>query len=280
MARRKKHEEHANHEAWAIPYGDLITLLLAFFVVMYAVSSVNEGKYRVLSDALVAAFRGAPKTVDPVQVGTKQTGSGADIKVTLVQERTLAGQPNRLLAPVPFDSKKPVPNGTGRTGEAEGGVAARKLAGELEAVAREVEAAMAGLVMQDLLVVRRKGGWIEVEIKTDVLFASGSAELSPTAIGAIAELAKVLRKSSNPIRVEGHTDNVPISTRAFPSNWELSAARAASVVHLLAENGVDPSLLAVLGFAEFRPATENDTEQGRRLNRRVLLVILGGPVAS
>src|SRR4029078_5855718 len=86
MARKKKHEEHANHEAWAIPYGDLITLLLAFFVVMYAISSINEGKFRVLSDSLQAAFRGTPRTLDPVQVGQKTRGSGADIAMTIVQQ--------------------------------------------------------------------------------------------------------------------------------------------------------------------------------------------------
>ena len=102
MARKKKHEEHANHEAWAIPYGDLITLLLAFFVVMYAMSSVNEGKYRVLSDSLVAAFQGAPKTLTPIQVGEKQVGSGADIQVTLVQQAMLEGQPRQMLEPTPI----------------------------------------------------------------------------------------------------------------------------------------------------------------------------------
>src|SRR5690606_25606006 len=102
MARRHKHEEHVNHEAWAIPYGDLITLLLAFFVVMYAMSSVNEGKYRVLSDSLVAAFRGAPKTLQPIQVGEKQVGSGADIQVTIVQQAMLEGQPRQLLEPTPI----------------------------------------------------------------------------------------------------------------------------------------------------------------------------------
>ena len=95
--RRKKHEEHANHEAWAIPYGDLITLLLAFFVVMYAISSVNEGKFRVLSDSLQAAFRGAPKTLDPVQVGEKTRGSGADIAVSIVQQANIEGQPRQML---------------------------------------------------------------------------------------------------------------------------------------------------------------------------------------
>src|SRR5918997_5148500 len=100
MARRHKHEEHANHEAWAIPYGDLITLLLAFFVVMYAMSSVNEGKYRVLSDSLVAAFRGSPRTLEPIQVGEKSKGSGADIHMTNVQQAMLEGQPREMLAPI------------------------------------------------------------------------------------------------------------------------------------------------------------------------------------
>src|ERR1044072_7180224 len=100
MARRHKHEEHANHEAWAIPYGDLITLLLAFFVVMYAMSSVNEGKYRVLSDSLVAAFNGAPKTMEPIQVGEKQTGSGADLAMSRVRQPMIDAQPRHARAPI------------------------------------------------------------------------------------------------------------------------------------------------------------------------------------
>src|SRR5690606_31475585 len=102
MARRRRPEEHVNHEAWAIPYGDLLTLLLAFFVVMYAMSSVNEGKYRILSDSLVAAFRGSPRTLQPVQVGEKQVGSGADINMTIVQQAMLEGQPRSMLEPAPI----------------------------------------------------------------------------------------------------------------------------------------------------------------------------------
>src|SRR5215468_11970113 len=100
MARKKKHEDHLNHEAWAIPYGDLITLLLAFFVVMYALSSVNEGKYRVLSDSLYAAFRGTPRTVEPVQVGQQQVGPGADSHTGIVQQSTHPGAatPVRVVA--------------------------------------------------------------------------------------------------------------------------------------------------------------------------------------
>src|SRR5512145_783277 len=100
MARRHKHEEHANHEAWAIPYGDLITLLLAFFVVMYAMSSVNEGKYRVLSDSLVAAFQGAPKTMEPIQVGEKQLGPGAELAISVMRQPMIETEARRAIAPI------------------------------------------------------------------------------------------------------------------------------------------------------------------------------------
>src|SRR5690606_39618317 len=122
MARRRRtQEEHMNHEAWAIPYADLLTLLLAFFVVMYAMSSVNEGKYRVLSDSLVAAFRGAPRTIEPIQIGEKTKGSGADIQMTIVQQAMLEGQPRDMLEPI-VDS----PVIRDRWGKREGGRATLK----------------------------------------------------------------------------------------------------------------------------------------------------------
>ena len=105
--RRKKPEEHGNHEAWAIPYGDLMTLLLAFFVVMYAISSVNAGKYRVLSDSLFAAFRGAPRSMQPIQVGEKQVGTGADLNTTIVQQAMLDGKAQSRLAPMPVAVMEP-----------------------------------------------------------------------------------------------------------------------------------------------------------------------------
>ena len=125
MARKHKHEEHANHEAWAIPYGDLVTLLLAFFVVMYAISSINEGKFRVLSDSLQAAFRGTPKSLEPVQVGEKMRGSGADIAVSIVQQSMIEGQPRKMLEAVSVDGESgdgagPAARpGAGQTGHAQ-----------------------------------------------------------------------------------------------------------------------------------------------------------------
>lgn len=279
MARKKPHEEHQNHEAWAIPYGDLVTLLLAFFVVMYAISTVNEGKYRVLSDSLFAAFRGSPRTLEPVQVGEKQVGSGADIEVSLVQQAMLQGQPRSMLAALPIQNSQPrrfgAPSDT-ESKSTEDRVASNETTRALQRVADEVEKSMAGLVAKDLVIVRRHDFWVEVEIRTDILFPSGSATLSPAAVDALGQLGATLQPFPNPIRVEGHTDNRPINTSAFPSNWELSAARAASVVHLFTKAGIAPARLAVVGLGENRPAASNDTAAGRNANRRVLLVILSG----
>jgi chemotaxis protein MotB len=133
---------------------------------------------------------------------------------------------------------------------------------------------MSGLVKKNLVVVRRKQSWIEVEIRTDILFPSGSARLAPNAIDIIRRLAAVLARFPNPIRVEGFTDNVPIRTVQFYSNWELSAARAGSVVHVLADRGVASDRLAVVGFGEQHPVASNGNAQGRNANRRVTVVIL------
>jgi chemotaxis protein MotB len=271
MTRRiRRHEEHTNHEAWAIPYGDLVTLLLAFFVVMYAISSVNAGKYRVLSDSLFAAFRGAPRTMDPIQVGEKPNGSGAEIDPSIVQS-TLQGQQRSSLAPVP------VQGGNQQTGASAIGShtgAAAAAAAALTHLADEVARAMDDLVKQNLVVVRRSEFWIEVEIKTDILYPSGSAHLAPYAVDVIQRLGGALAPFPNPIRVEGHTDNKPISTVAFYSNWELSAARAGSVVRVLQAQGVGPERLAVIGYGDTRPVQPNDSEAGRNANRRVVVVIL------
>jgi chemotaxis protein MotB len=284
MARKHKHEEHQNHEAWAIPYGDLITLLLAFFVVMYAISSVNEGKFRVLSDSLQAAFRGTPKTLDPVQVGEKSRGSGADIAVSIVQQANIEGQPRQMLEAISIGQKDG--KGLGPARENGTGKGRNKdqieviVPPELAKVADEVEKALAVLVDAELVTVRRHSFWIEVEIRADILFPSGVATISPAAVPALQALAKTLAPYPNLIRVEGHTDNKPIKTIAFPSNWELSSARAASVVHLLANGGVAPRRLSVIGLGEWHPTQSNDTVEGRNANRRVLLVILSGAADS
>ncbi|HEX4871003.1 MAG TPA: flagellar motor protein MotD [Nevskiaceae bacterium] len=262
MARKGKHEDHINHEAWAIPYGDLITLLLAFFVVMYSISSVNEGKYRVLSDSLSNAFGGPPKSLKPVQVGP-QPARGAEAHEASVAPMR-APKANQLGPSVP-----PVQTAVPR----EQAVAARHRA-QLAHMAEAVEKAMQELVDDQLILIRREAQWLEVEIKADILFASGSAALSPLAEQTLDRLGQVLAPFPNPVRVEGHTDDQPIATALYPSNWELSAARAATVVRRFSGAGIAPTRLAVEALGEFRPVADNRSLEGRNRNRRVLLVIL------
>ena len=283
MPRRVRHDEHVNHEAWAIPYGDLITLLLAFFVVMYAISSVNEGKYRVAADAITTAFGAPPKSLDPVSFGRQVTGANYD-------------EP----APIDFGQLpgigieaggSPASMGDGLAARVQGGLpidpaeaaalreAMVQSGQQLDAIQSQVERALGSLILQDQVTVKREGLWIEVNIRSDVLYASGSATPGTAAIETLNQLGEVLRELPNDVRVEGHTDDVPIRSAIYPSNWELSAARAASVVTLLEARGVDSRRLSVVGYADKRPLQTNATPAGRGANRRVMLIILATPQA-
>jgi len=269
MARKKKHEEHVNAEAWAIPYGDLVTLLFALFTVMYAMSSVNEGKFRVLSDSMIAAFQGAPKSMQPINIGQKQVGKGGEkqlIGVTPTVLMKIKEQKNSLAAVFESDS-------AGATGGSERGEA-------LDQMQHQVEEGMKALIDAKLLSVHRENLWLEIEINTDILFPIGAAEFSPSAEPVLDKLAEVLKPFPNSVRVEGHTDDRPIRTVAFPSNWELSAARAASVVHQFMRLGIDPQRMEIVGFGEFHPKQSNDTPEGRNANRRVAVLILQSAAAG
>ena len=266
MARKKKHEEHVNAEAWAIPYGDLVTLLFALFTVMYAMSSVNEGKFRVLSDSMIAAFNGAPKTMRPVNIGEKEPGKGG--------EKPLAGIAPTVL--IKINDQKVTPDGSlvPRDPAKTEAMTSADLPGALIRMQRQVQDAMQSLIDAKLVTVRRENMWLEIEINADILFPSGAGEFAPAAEPVLDKLAEVLKPFPNPIRVEGHTDDRPIRTTAFPSNWELSAARAASVVHQFTRQGIDPLRLEIVGFGEFHPRQTNDTNEGRNANRRVVVLVL------
>lgn len=262
MARRRKHEEHTNHEAWAIPYGDLITLLLALFVCMYAVSSVNEGRFRVLADSLNQAFGGPPRSDQPIQIGDRISKNQKD--AALLNTPDLKGFHEQEQRQLQADAKQ---------------ASARAAQQALQKMADQVRAAFHDLIDRDLVVVHPGEHWLEVQIRTDILFASGSAAIAGSARPVLDKLAAILQPFPNAVRIEGHTDNVPIATKAFPSNWELSAARAASVVHLFSENGVQDERMSVSGYAQYRPLADNDSAQGRNRNRRVVIVVMEAPQA-
>lgn len=272
MARRPshQHEEHLNHEAWAIPYADLLTLLLAFFVVMYAISSLNEGKYRVVADSLSAAFGGPPRSIKPVQVGQVQLRGGDFDHPSVIDTGARRGpaQPSRVEVPMPVSRREQ------QNQPQTGGGDAKSSQAQLQALGDQIEKALSGLVASGLVRVRRGENFLAVEIQSDLLFASGVANPSATALGTIRQLAGVLRDAPNAVRVEGYTDNQPIRTAQFRSNWDLSAERATNVVYELIDSGIAPERLASMGYGEYQPIADNGTVAGRSANRRVELVIL------
>ena len=261
MARRRRHEEqHDNAERWLVSYADFITLLFAFFVVMYAVSSVNEGKYRVLSETLNAVFSVEARSDKPIQVGERPRDA------LVLQDGPLAPRQTNL-------------DPGGSEGAVEASKAARddgrfKADGSAQRVADELAISLQDFINQGLVRINRSGDRIEIEMKEKMLFGSGDAHLAPMALGVLREMGQTLARLPSTVQVEGHTDNVPISTAVFPSNWELSSARAASVVHFLARVGVDPGRMSAIGFGEHRPIADNQTEQGRAANRRVTIVVV------
>ena len=244
-----------------VSYADFITLLFAFFVVMYSISSVNEGKYRVLSDAMITAFSSPSKSLEPIQIGEP-------IKMPLDMRKGIGIESVKIPhISLPVE-EQPVVKVDERSMQTE------QDKKNMQSISDKIMEAMSGLIDTDQIKVRRTDKWIEVEISSKILFQSGGALLQYEAVPVLVDLAKILRQFPNSVRVEGFTDNLPISTDVFPSNWELSAARAASVVHLFTDEGVDPTRLAAIGYGEYRPIADNSTPQGRIRNRRVVVFIL------
>lgn len=239
MRRRRQEEEEApNHERWLVSYADFITLLFAFFVVMYAISQVNEGKYRVLSNSLVNAFRNV----------TGQEGG----QVTVVTP----GSPPLQVKPV----SRPLPERQAQRDK-------------MKSVAKNIMEALAPLVKQGKVKLLETSRGVTVEINDSILFAPAQAKLQPASISAMQAVAVVLAGTDFPITIEGHTDNIPINNLFFPSNWELSAVRATTVLRLFNDNGVGAERMTAIGYGETRPVETNLTLEGRARNRRVSILI-------
>jgi len=247
---RKLPEDHDNHDRWLVSYADFMTLLFAFFVVMYAISSVNEGKYRVLSTAIVNAFR----TGTNVSINSSPPSGGANTLVQVPETRPIA-KAIRSNSPLQEQAKL----------------------GNLAADMRRV---FQPLVKSGQVKITQDAKGVEIEIKDSALFQTGQALPSPASRELMTQLASMLIKVDNSVSVEGFTDDVPISTPIFPSNWELSAARAGSVVRLFQENGVASNRLVAVGRAENMPVSANDTTEGRARNRRVSITVLTDDVSN
>lgn len=253
MTRRKKRnrDDINNHDRWMVSYADFVTLLFAFFVVMYAISSVNEGKYKVLSDSIVDAFSkkdGLGDVTDPIQIGASPT----------------------VFQPIPLDNPTTVEVEKRRELSEE----ILKERRNLSQVSDQFEEVLAPFIDDKLVSVKRNDYWIELEMNSEMLFLSGEAALSKKAIPVLKKISEVISSLPNAINVEGHTDNIPIDNIKFRSNWDLSSARSTSVVHELIKDGINPIRLSAIGYGEFHPVGDNKVEDGRFKNRRVVLVLM------
>ena len=236
MAIRKRRlpEEQENPDRWIVSYADFITLLFAFFVVMYAISSVNENKYRVLSQSLGNVF----SSTDAKDVAATLKAVSASVK---------SNNNEHLLA---------------------------QEAVKMTRIAQDVHDVMAPLVEQGKVRVVQNAQGVSIEINASLLFASGDAELNPQSTQALETVAQILKKDAHLLEVAGHTDNTPIATLFFPSNWELSAMRASRVARVLIAAGVAQDRITVLGHADTKPIADNTIEAERSKNRRVSITIL------
>lgn len=240
MARRRKRTEHDNHDRWLVSYADFVTLLFAFFVVMYSISSVNEEKYKTFGVALTSAFgKSAAETV-----------SG-----------DVAGQPGLLM----------VDPQTARLGKQQ-----RQLQERMKNLSAGLSRVMSSLIDQKQVSISQTRRGVQIDISASMLFRTGEAALQPQTLDVLRQVADVLGRENLPIEIEGHTDDVPIATAQYPSNWELSSARASSVARLLIEEGVPEVRLAVVGLASNHPLAPNTTAENRARNRRVTILVVTG----
>ena len=252
MTRRRRRfvDDTEHQDRWMVSFADFITLLFAFFVVMYSISSVNKGKYETFSESLDQALfhnEKVQKQAEPIQTGAIPTRIQPIELPNLV---TVTEEEHQLSEEIMEEKRR------------------------LNEVSEEFQRALQPFVESQLVGINKHDFWVELEMNSELLFASGKAELSSKAVPVLEKVAEVVRNVPNVINIEGYTDDVPISTGIYPSNWDLSSARATSVVKELIKNNIPPIRLSAVGYGEFHPIADNTSEEGRFKNRRVVLVLM------
>jgi len=261
---RKRHEEHANHERWLISYADFITLLFAFFVVLYSSSQVDKRKVGKLAMAIQVAFQ---------QMGAFPT---SNTKLPLSESE-----------PMPFQDVQSIEN-VSRSQDLQrfvqpqnGSLSNAVLPGKILGIQDAIEKALAPEILRHVVSIRQQREGLVISLREMGFFESGSATMRRSSADAVERLVNVLKDRQEMLRIEGHTDNVPIHNVHFNSNWELSTARAMELLRIfITDYGLAPSRLTVSGYGEYHPVDSNDTPEGRGHNRRVDIVILSLPAIA
>jgi chemotaxis protein MotB len=258
MNRRKRHRGHANHERWLVSYADFITLLFAFFVVLYASAQVDQRKVGKLSLAIQVAFQElgvfpASTTQVPINVNEPMpfsTVQGIENAKRSAELGRIISSPNGAIDAIPEEA-------------------------DLSSLQTELQQALQNEITLHTIALHRESEGLVISLREFGFFDSGSAALKPSALPALGRIASILAARECNLRVEGHTDNVPIHTAQIASNWELSTARSTELIRILVQRyNFAPERLSAAGYAQYHPIADNDTAQGRAQNRRVDIVIL------
>ncbi|MBJ6725545.1 flagellar motor protein MotB [Geomesophilobacter sediminis] len=252
MARRKEPEKPANHERWLVSYGDLLTLLFAVFVTLYAMSQADLKKTEEVSASMRRSFG-------------LMDSKGAAPRLAVIDVGRSGVIPEMTVTPPPVRSPSRMP----ATGRLKAGPE------EFRAMKASLDAYLIRSRNQGKVAVALSERGLVITLKEAGIFESGRAELTPESAELVGTVAELLNKVSNRCRVEGHTDNQPIHNSRFSSNWDLSTARATWLVKLLTGRyDIEAARISATGYGEFQPAASNDTEDGRARNRRVDVVLL------
>jgi len=263
MSRRKRRTSHVSHDRWLVSYADFITLLFAFFVVLYAASQVDKRKVGRLAMAIQVAFQ---------EMG--------------VFEASTTHVPVDIAEPMPFSTVQAIEN-VDRTGSVarvasrpQGTLGGGMENGDLAHLQTELASTLAAEIDRKEIAMRREPDGLVISLREAGFFESGSAQMKSTSQATFDRIANLLLQRNCRMRIEGHTDNIPIHNAKFSSNWELSTARATEIVRLLiVRDGFTPTRLSAAGYAEYHPIASNANAEGRGVNRRVDVVILGQDTA-
>ncbi|WP_329610035.1 flagellar motor protein MotS [Microaerobacter geothermalis] len=248
MMRRRRTEQKPGAPLWMVTFSDLMTLLLVFFVLLFASSKIDAVKFKAIAESFQqrAIFDFYPSVVpfdNPSKDAKKQDPNDQDqnkLKAELENKKDQAEIENEK---------------------------------QLEKILKVVNQFLKENQLQGVITATREEKGVVLVLQEQVLFHSGEATILPEAKPFLNKVTYLLKNIPNTVKVEGHTDNVPISTYRFPSNWELSTARASSVIRYFTEQGIDPQRLVAVGYGEYQPIAPNDTPEGRQKNRRVVIVI-------
>lgn len=250
--------DKSDTERWLVSYADYMTLLFALFLLLYSMATMEKEQFKKLQDTISKVFIEA---TDKQETGIQGQSVQPDIHPQSDFELYGSGLEDATGPTLLADNAKLEYIDRTRRGS------------PLAAMQKDINRALRSLVESDLAKVTLDEDWLTIELSSGLLFSSGSANSTSSASAVMTELTAILKQTNNYMRVRGYTDSVPIRTEQFPSNWELSVARAASIVRLLEELGIAPERMAIEGYGQYAPFAENTTAQGRSQNRKVVIAL-------